>query len=316
MSLKIDNEVKVATSNKNQDKCKRKCISCMTMNPKYVISYKNFYRQLWDTLVLLFAIYNSIMIPIEISFFEEPWIPKLVEFNLVVDFVFIVDIIIMFFTSYLDIYSGKEVRDSIKIAKAYTSSRRFFTDFCSLLSLNENLQLFGFLKMLRVFRLGSIIKRSTAEPTVKQIAELLKISFYLILWLHVSGCFLWYVIKINKDQTDDEGTPLMWYPPLNWLNFEDSKIFDPDVGFLYRYSMSLYYSVLILGSNELGPVNIIEMLYICFMLVLNLFISLFLLSDLIGVITDFSKDDNEYQVQLDEMNAVMDAIKLVEDDKD
>lgn len=86
----------------------------------------------------------------------------------------------------------------------------------------------------------------------------------------------------------------MWYPPLNWLNFEDTTLFDEDAGFQYKYSMSLYYSVLILGSNEIGPVNVIEMIYIEFMLVLNLFISLFLLSDLISVIIDFSKEDNEF----------------------
>lgn len=53
------------------------------------------------------------MIPIEISFVEEPWIPKLEEFNLVVDFIFIVDILVMFFTSYLDLYTGKEIKDSL-----------------------------------------------------------------------------------------------------------------------------------------------------------------------------------------------------------
>lgn len=108
----------------------------------------------------------------------------------------------------------------------------------------------------------------------------------------------------------------MWYPPLNWLNFEDTTLFDEDAGFQYKYSMSFYYSVLILGSNEIGPVNMIEMFYICCMLVLNLFISLFLLSDLISVITDFSKDDIEFQGQLDAMNEVMVAINLVEEDKD
>jgi hypothetical protein len=93
---------------------------------------------------------------------------------------------------------------------------------------------------------------------------------------------------------DDEGTPLVWYPPLNWLNFEDSTLFEDDIGFLYKYSMSFYYSTLILGSNEIGPVNVIEMFYIVVSLVLNLFISLFLLSDLISVIDDFSKGDSEF----------------------
>ena len=88
-------------------------------------------------------------------------------FNFVVDIFFIADIVVMFFTSYLDLYTGKEIKDSIQIAKAYTTSRRFLTDFFSLFSLNEELRLFGFLKMLRVFRLGSIIKRSTASPIVK-----------------------------------------------------------------------------------------------------------------------------------------------------
>jgi|TARA_B110001450_G_C17289805_1_gene347004 hypothetical protein len=106
------------------------------------------------------------MIPIEIGFEEESWILYLVDFNLVVDCFFVVDIIVMFFTSFLDL-NGKEVKDSLMIAKAYTTSRRFFTDFCSLLSIHPRLQLFGFLKMLRVFRLGTIIKRSTVAPIVK-----------------------------------------------------------------------------------------------------------------------------------------------------
>ena len=53
-----------------------------------------------------------------------------------------------------------------------------------------------------------------------------------------------------------EGRSTQWYPPINWINPDDSKLFTEDNNFAKRYITMLYYGQLILFSNELGPQTI------------------------------------------------------------
>jgi type IV secretory pathway TrbL component len=61
------------------------------------------------------------------------------------------------------------------------------------------MKVFGFLKMARVFRLGTIIAKSNIDKNLKAILNLLKLLFYLGIFLHTVGCFLYIVVAANKD---------------------------------------------------------------------------------------------------------------------
>jgi hypothetical protein len=249
--------------------------------------------------VLLLAVWNAFFIPLELAFkdeLEKKALDNIHTSEYFVDSCFIVDIFLMFFTSYQN-KEGKEVKKNLMIWGAYVGSPRFLTDFFSLFALipDDRFKIFGFLKMLRVFRLSFLIKRLNVRPDIKNFYLLAKVSFYLFLWLHVQGCFLWAVVVINKDVIDDYLTPMQWYPPLDWINFVDSIIFDSNkAGFSYKYLMSLYYSVLILGSNEIGPVNTEEFMFIVTALILSLFTNAFLVSDISGILSDFSKGSTAF----------------------
>ena len=68
---------------------------------KYIISYKNNYKERWDIFVLLLALQNSFIIPLDLAF--EPKFTSykgFANFDLFVDIIFVIDMIIMFFTSY------------------------------------------------------------------------------------------------------------------------------------------------------------------------------------------------------------------------
>jgi len=100
---------------------------------------------------------------------------------------------------------GQEVKDFLSIVKNYTHSAGFYIDFFSLFG-NSNLRnvlsftiIFGFLKILRVFRVGKLIKRSNVSRETKSILNLVKLFFYMIVWLHVNACFFYATIGINKD---------------------------------------------------------------------------------------------------------------------
>ena len=67
--------------------------------PKYIISYNNKIKLYWDRCVLIFAFYNSLMIPFKEAFipqYKSKWMDNL---DLVIDFIFLFDILLMFVTS-------------------------------------------------------------------------------------------------------------------------------------------------------------------------------------------------------------------------
>ena len=90
-----------------------------------------------------------------------------------VNLLFLIDIIITFRSSYLDPNDGVEITEPIRIAKNYTSKLigGFVIDFISSVPLKDiavpaiteslsvaaALDLFGLLKIFRIFKLGSFI---------------------------------------------------------------------------------------------------------------------------------------------------------------
>ena len=52
------------------------------------------------------------------------------------------------------------------------------------------------------------------------------------------------------------------------------------------------------------------MLLLVVVLILSLFVSVFLLSDVVVLIGEFSKDDVAYQDKLDSMNGLLDNLKI------
>jgi hypothetical protein len=77
-----------------------------------------------------------------------------------------------------------------------------------------------------------------------------------------------------------------------------------------QYLSMLYYGVLILGSNELGPVNEIEMAYMITVLLISAFANALIFGDIATLAQVLGKKSNELQSKLDAGNTVMSAINL------
>ena len=214
----------------------------------------------------------------------------------------------MFLTSVVD-SKGKHITNSIEIAFIYIKTRRFYFDVMSLLSIYKPLRILGFTKMFRVQRLATFINRLNVEPLLKTFFKLLKLIFYLFLVIHIMSCFMWLVVKQNKDEFLD-GISLRYYPPLDWINVADSELFVEDIPIFKKYLVCLYYGVLILGLNEMGPVNNIEMLYFIGTLLMSAIMNSLIFSDVIMLIDELSKPSQVYQEKLDSMFGVMKIIQL------
>jgi len=71
-------------------------------------------------------------------------------------------------------------------------------------------------------------------------------------------------------------------------------------------------AVLILGSNEIGPVNEIEMIFVILTLICSAMLNAIIFGDIAGLIAVLSKKESNRQNGLDEANSVMQSIELEE----
>ena len=123
----------------------------------------------------------------------------------IIDFAFIFDIVLMFFTSVID-NRGKESFDSKLIAHRVTTSLSVYPDILSVLGTDLVAQMvgtgsllknFALMKMLRLFRIGTIISTLNINKITKTMLHLAKLVFYLGFYLWAMGCGLWYIISLD-----------------------------------------------------------------------------------------------------------------------
>jgi hypothetical protein len=141
-------------------------------------------RVKWDLFVMILAIWNCFSIPFVIAFKPvDAESPGMLAFDTMIDFLFIIDIIIQFKTSYIHSQTGVEIMDLNLIAKNYIRGGRFFLDLLASIpfdtiaggagSEDTNLNVFGLLKLIRILRLGKIILYMRAKENVKGSMKLL-----------------------------------------------------------------------------------------------------------------------------------------------
>lgn len=120
--------------------------------------------RLWQTFLVVLVVYSAWASPFELAF--RGTVGSLLPVDLVVDAVFAIDIILTFFVAYLDTSTYLLVDDHKKIAIRYVKNLHFTMDLASTLPFQQihqilsgrphKSQVFGFLNMLRLWRLRRV----------------------------------------------------------------------------------------------------------------------------------------------------------------
>lgn len=220
-------------------------------NSTCLFRYNDTWRANWDLFIMGLAIWNCFVIPIEVAF-EPSFLNNFIftVINSLIDFLFLIDIFVVFRTSYVESYTGEEILYSCAIAKNYLFGRFWIDllatipfDLIGLLILggnNKELQIFGILKLVRIARLSKIISYLNVKEDFKLMLKLFKLIFFLVMYLHLLGC-TWFLI-VNQDKE--------WIPPLDYVYVTTTFFADNT---FYKYWMSVYHAVLILTGNDVGP---------------------------------------------------------------
>ena len=177
-----------------------------------VIRQNHPMRVRWDLFVMVLAVWNSMVIPIDIAFNPASFSnTSLVTVNFIIDFLFFMDIIINFRTTFHNTSTGDEVINPKKIAAAYASSIRFWIDILSTIpfdvimgfiikesSSTNNYQLLSMLKLFRILRLSRIINYMNSTDEIKLSLKLFQLCLFLILYIHCTACLLFLIAKYDK----------------------------------------------------------------------------------------------------------------------
>lgn len=223
---------------------------------------------------------------------------------------FILDMGLMFTTSYIN-SQGVEISNSPKIALQYLLSTRFLFDLFAVLGsgvityFEPKMKVFGIFKLLRIVRLGTLIARLNFHEETKALLNLMKLTFFLCLLVHFSSCFWFLICKANKDMIDEDGRRLVWYPPTDFVNYQESDLFDEDQELTHQLMVSLYTAILMLGSNEIAPVNVSEIAFCIFMLLFSSVINAQLFGEMAVLISTIMKKYTLSQMRIDSANSVM-----------
>mmetsp|Transcript_32843 Transcript_32843/g.23749 ORF Transcript_32843/g.23749 Transcript_32843/m.23749 type:complete len:244 (-) Transcript_32843:1170-1901(-) len=155
----------------------------------------------WDLFILIIAIWNSLAIPIAISFS-----PDWAEGSLyavtdnIGNVMFFIDIFFAFNTSYFSA-DGEEITDRKSIALRYMKGM-FFIDFVSSVPfdvINQELKVLAILKVVRINRLSKMINKLSLTEESKAYIKIIQLVFILFLIMHLLGCSWYYIVAIAGD---------------------------------------------------------------------------------------------------------------------
>jgi len=221
-----------------------------------IIEPQSTWKQLWDWVILLLVVYNSIKIPLDISF--QPG-DALDDFDYTVDALFFLDMVLSFRHSYYDPL-GNPVRDSRRIAMEYLNTW-FCIDFVAafpaeLLFLavagasNGQSRMIGVLKIPRLLRIGRLLKKLDQMQAAVMIRIMVQLLNFLLM-AHIVAC-IWFSIGDFENHER------------NWVD-DDEDIRDKRV--ITQYTSALYWALTTMttvGYGDITPTTVYERWYTMF----------------------------------------------------
>lgn len=267
-------------------------------------------KTIWDLFIIIVAIYNCFSIPLKIAF--DPEVLKSAPFEAadnIIDILFVIDILVAFRTTFYDMETGDEIFDPRKTGAAYIKDR-FAIDLISTVpvdtmgaiftgSRDPTLQLFSLLKLVRVTRLSRIIARLNVPADIKNSLKLFQLIFMIVLYMHCQGC-AWYFLVVQDEQ---------WRPALDSAD-PDADFYSEDTTLFRKYITSFYSSILLLTSNDLGPVGRLQTIVVTSCVLMGAICNANIFGNMALLISDMNIKNNNFQSMIDTSNTAMKHLKL------
>jgi CRP-like cAMP-binding protein len=266
----------------------------------------------WDLFIMFLATVNCFQVPYNVAFTDSSNSNIYIDMvNLAIDIMFMIDVFINFRSSYVDDVTGEETADCKSITINYIKGR-FWIDLIASLPIdtlsyafegfNDNsviLDFLGLLKLVRVLRLSRLITYLNLKNELKMSLKLIKLIFFLVLYLHCLGCLWFFIVNFDKD----------WIPPLDYV-WISTDVYDR--GAFFQYTTSLYHAVLMLGGNDIGPRGEFQLWFVLTTLILGAIINANIFGNMAVLLQALNRKAATFQEKLETANETMKNLKIPE----
>ena len=253
-------------------------------NTRFIFGYQSKLRVAWDLLIILTAIYLCISIPFYLSFSSTSISsPVIFSFHLFICFLFLIDIVLSFRTSYLTNSTTEEIKNSTLIMKHYGLSLKFMLDLISvipfeLFTSTTYLGLLRLVKIIKLYRLSNIISVIKVRYRIKLVLEFFLILLILLLFIHFSACLFFIVVDTQES----------WIPPedypKNKTEFFGKSAFE-------QYWIIFYHSVEFIAGIQNGGESNEQFIFFTFFYIIGIIFMAILLGNITVIIRSLKNED-------------------------
>ncbi|XP_020905655.1 potassium voltage-gated channel subfamily H member 5 isoform X2 [Exaiptasia diaphana] len=291
--------------------------------PSRIILHYSTFKTSWDWLIIILTLYTTVSVPFIVCFQFNPLALAIID--LLVDWLFIADIVLNFHTTYF----GKdgELVDDPKMIRMNYLKTWFGLDLISSLpygilyfvdkeSESEITNLLGFLKVFRLLRLGRVARK--IDKYLEYGAStffLLMLSFCLV--AHWMAC-LFYIIAVKYDKYVDHSWLMILARTLNEpyklnnstgvMDYEETGPSVPA-----RYVSALYYtltSLTTIGFGNIAPNTTAEKLFGCATMLLGSILFSLIFGQVSAILQQSQKNTAKYHSIIDNMRQFSKIYKL------
>ena len=106
---------------------------------------------------------------------------------------------------------------------------------------------------------------------------------------------------------------IAWQPPYDYFDGTE-RFWDKyeNKDYFFIYCVCLYYSVLVIGGNELGPRETSELVYVVMINLIGAIVNAYIFGELAALLTQIDRKQARYQHAFDAANTAMSNINLDE----
>ncbi|KAG7391750.1 hypothetical protein PHYPSEUDO_003825 [Phytophthora pseudosyringae] len=262
---------------------------------EFTISIHSTFRHWWDFVITASIAYVIVMTPIKVGF-DVQSSGLNYAFDVVVDVIYLIEMVLNFFTSYEDDATGEEIKDLDKIRRSYLQSW-FLIDAVSSFpsslvgTTNGLLTLSKILKVARVAKVSDSGLVRTISGHIDRsmnpsMLRMLKLTVIFLVSQHLIACTYYY---ISFNQSVDT----TWSPTYEIRNSNSLG---------QQYVDAFYFAIMVTTANDVSPTTPIEKLFTSVMLFVGIVINASIIGSAANLLANLDKEEIARKNQMDSIN--------------
>ncbi|TMW66084.1 hypothetical protein Poli38472_003849 [Pythium oligandrum] len=263
----------------------------------FTIPVNSSFRHWWDLAITLSIAYEVVAMPIKVGFQVDAKGFGYV-LDVLVDLIYLAEIVLNFFTSYIDETTGEEVKNLKQIRKNYLSGF-FLLDAVSSIPFSfvstapSQLPLLKILKVTRAIKISKTGLIKTLSSRVNRsmnpsLLRMMELTFIFFISQHFIAC-TYYFISLNQDHFTT------WQPPPETRNSS----------LLQQYIYAIYFAIMVTTANDVSPTTPTEQVFTSVMLFVGIVINASIIGSAANLLSNLDKAEIARKNQMDSINDYM-----------